>query len=54
MLRHLLQKQVKRVEDGLDPMNVVQDTRTNQKIPTDAWNTIRSPADASMLEVGAA
>jgi hypothetical protein len=54
MLRHLLQRQVKRVEDGLDLMNVVQDTRASQKIPTDGWNTILPTADASTLEVGGA
>jgi hypothetical protein len=54
MLRHLLQKQVKTVEDSLDPMSVVQDTRANQKIPTDGWNTILRTADASTLEVGGA
>lgn len=42
MLRHhLLREQIKRVEDGLDPMNVKRDARPNQKIPTNAWNTIR-------------
>ena len=47
MLRHLLREQIRRVEDGLDPMNVMRDARTNQKIPTNAWNTILSPAEAS-------
>ena len=49
MLRHLLREQIKRVEDGIDPINVMRDARANQKIPTDAWNTILSPAEASML-----
>jgi hypothetical protein len=30
MLRHLLREQIKRVEDGLDPMNVMRDARANQ------------------------
>ena len=48
MLRRLLREQIKRVEDGLDPMNVVRDARANQKIPTSAWNTILSPAEAAL------
>jgi len=28
MLRHLLREQIKRVEDGLDPMNVMRDVGT--------------------------
>ena len=46
MLRHLLREQIKRVEDGLDPMNVMRDARANHTIPTNAWNTILSPAEA--------
>ncbi len=48
MLRHLLREQIKRVEDGLDPINVMRDARANQRIPTSAWNTILSPAEASV------
>jgi hypothetical protein len=36
--------------DGLDPMNVMRDASANQKIPTNAWNTILSPAEASALQ----
>jgi hypothetical protein len=43
MLRHILREQIKRVEDGIDPMNVMRDTGAHQKIPTNAWNTILSP-----------
>jgi hypothetical protein len=50
MLRHLLREQIKRVEDGLDPMNVMRGARANQKIPTNAWNTILSPAEASVFQ----
>ena len=50
MLRHLLREQIKRVEDGLDPMNVVRDARANRKIPTSAWNTIMSPAEAALSQ----
>jgi hypothetical protein len=48
MLRHLLREQIKRVEDGLDPMNVMRDARANQGIPTNAWNTILLPAEPSL------
>jgi len=29
-------------------MNVMRDARANQKILTNAWNTILSPAEASL------
>jgi hypothetical protein len=54
LLRHLLREQIKHVEDRLDPMNVMRDARANQKIPTNAWNTILSPAEASMFQVSEA
>jgi hypothetical protein len=47
MLRHVLREQIKRVEDGFDPTNVMRDARANQRIPTNAWNTILSPTEAS-------
>jgi hypothetical protein len=37
-----LREQIKRGNDGLDPMNVIRDPRSNQKILTNAWNTILS------------
>ena len=48
MLRRTLREQIQRVAKGLDPMNVMRDARANQKIPTNAWNTILSPAEASL------
>ena len=48
ILRRLLREQIKRVEEGLDPMNVMRDAWANQKIPTNAWNTILSSAEASL------
>ena len=30
-------------EDGVDPINVVRDTHSSQKIATDAWKTILRP-----------
>jgi len=50
MLRRTLREQIKRMSDGLDPMNVVREARFNQEIPTNAWNTILSPAEATMLQ----
>ncbi len=40
--------QIKRVSDGLDPINVIRDAGANQKIPTNAWNTILSLAEAPL------
>jgi hypothetical protein len=53
-LRYLLREQIKRVEEGLDPMNVMRDAWANQKIPTNAWNTIMSPAEASVFQASEA
>ena len=47
MLRRTLREQIKRVSDGLDPMNVIRDERLNRTIPTNAWNTILSPTETS-------
>src|SRR5712672_1469605 len=54
MLRHLLREQIKRVEQGLDPINVMRDARANHKIPTNAWNMILSPAEASAFQASEA
>jgi hypothetical protein len=42
--------QIERVTDALDPMNVIRDKRLNRMIPTNAWNTILSPTEASLLQ----
>ena len=47
MLRHMLREQIQRVERGLDPINVVRDPDANHRIPTGAWNTILTPAEAA-------
>ena len=47
MLRRLLREQLQRVEQGLDPVNVMRDPSANKRIPTGAWNTILSPAEAA-------
>ena len=49
MLRHVLREQIKRVEDGLDPINAFRDPRANHRIPTNAWNTILTAAEAAAL-----
>lgn len=45
LLRHTLREQIWCVSDGLDPM--IRDERLNRTIPTNAWNTILSPSEAS-------
>ena len=47
MLRRVLRDQIKRVQDGLDPVNTVRDPAANHRIPTHAWNTVLSPAEAA-------
>jgi hypothetical protein len=49
MLRQLLREQLQRVEQGLDPINVMRDPSTNKRIPSGAWNTILSPTEAASL-----
>jgi len=49
MLRHLLREQLRRIEDGQDPINVVREPSINHRIPTNAWNTVLSPAEAASL-----
>jgi hypothetical protein len=48
MLRRLLREQLKRVEQGLDPINVIRHPAVNQRTPTGAWSTIRSPAEPAL------
>jgi hypothetical protein len=36
-------------EHGLDPINVMRDPEPNKRIPTGAWNTVLSPAEAAAL-----
>jgi nitrite reductase/ring-hydroxylating ferredoxin subunit len=47
MLRRILREQIQRVDKGLDPINLVRDPDINHRIPTHAWNTILSPAEAA-------
>ncbi len=46
MQRRLFREQLARLQNGLDPMNVVRDESKNHKIETHAWNTILSSATA--------
>ena len=48
-MRRLLREQLRRVEEGLDPINVIRDPAANKRIPTGAWNTILSPTEAAAL-----
>lgn len=52
-LRRLLRDQVKRVADGLDPMNVVRDPAQNVRIRTTACNTVLPPAPVGKPEPAA-
>jgi hypothetical protein len=49
MLPRLLREQLRRVEHGLDPINIMRDPSTNKRIPSGAWNTILSPTEAAAL-----
>jgi hypothetical protein len=49
MLRRLLREQLQRIEQGLDPINVIRDPNANKRIPTGAWNAILSPTEAAAL-----
>ena len=43
MLRRRLREQLKRLESGEDPLNIVRDEAANHRITTNAWNTVLSP-----------
>ncbi len=47
MLRQLLRDQIRRVADGLDPINVTRDAYLSRGIATHAWNTVLSPQEAA-------
>jgi phenylpropionate dioxygenase-like ring-hydroxylating dioxygenase large terminal subunit len=44
--RKLLREQVKAVQEGRDPMNVVRDAALNHRITTNAFNTVLAPEHA--------
>jgi hypothetical protein len=48
MLRRLLREQIRRVEQGLDPINVVRDPNAARGIPTNAWNTVLTRDEAAL------
>src|SRR5439155_17580829 len=49
MLRHLLREQLRRIEDGLDPINVVREPTGDHRIPTNALNTVLSAPEAAAV-----
>ena len=49
MLRRLLREQLQLIEQGRDPINITRDPSSNRRIPTGAWNTVLSPAEAAAL-----
>ena len=50
LLRRLLREQIQRVEQGLDPINVVRDQDTARGIPTNAWNTVLTRDETTLAE----
>jgi hypothetical protein len=50
MLRRLLREQIRRVEQWLDPINVVRDPDAVRGIPTSAWNTVLTRNEAMLAE----
>jgi hypothetical protein len=44
-----LREQLKCIDEGLDPINVIRDPSANRRIPTGAWNTNLSRAEAAEL-----
>lgn len=49
LLRRMLREQLKRLEQGLDPMNIVRDKSAARGIPTGTWNAILSASEAAAL-----
>jgi hypothetical protein len=49
MLRRFLREQLNRIEQGLDPINIMRVPSANKRIPTGAWNTILSSAEAAVV-----
>jgi phenylpropionate dioxygenase-like ring-hydroxylating dioxygenase large terminal subunit len=49
-LRKLLRAQIKAVELGQDPLNVVRDPAANHRITTNAYNTVLAPEQVAALQ----
>jgi hypothetical protein len=49
MLRRFLREQLNRIEQGLDPINIMRGPSADKRIPTGDLNTILSPAEAAVL-----
>ena len=54
ILRRMLREQLKRLERGEDPINIVRDESKNQRITTHAWNTILTPEQVKAKETAPA
>ena len=50
MLRRLLREQIRRVEQGLDPINIVRDAQGVRGVATHAWNTVLTRDEAALAE----
>jgi nitrite reductase/ring-hydroxylating ferredoxin subunit len=49
MLRRMLREQLKRLGQGLDPLNVVRDKDAARGIPTSTWNAVLTSGEAAEL-----
>jgi hypothetical protein len=49
MLRRMLREQLKRLGQGLDPLNVVRDKDAARGIPTSTWNAVLTSGEAAAL-----
>ncbi|MGO4330407.1 Rieske 2Fe-2S domain-containing protein [Cupriavidus sp. 2TAF22] len=49
MLRRMLREQLKRLEQGLDPLNIVRDKDAARGIPTFTWNAVLTASEAAAL-----
>jgi hypothetical protein len=49
-LRKLLRAQIKAVENGEDPLNIVRDPAKNHRIRTNAFNTVLAPEHIERLQ----
>lgn len=47
MLRRRLKAELTALSEGRDPVTIVRDEALNHRIPTHAWNTVLSPAEAA-------
>ena len=48
MLRHMLREQIRRIEQRIDPVNTFREPVCNSRVPTHAWNTVLTAAEAAV------